>query len=69
MIFFFFRNKFTFGEYIHVHSVGLKAWFVKCSQITKFTLKITNKFRLLVIRATGKPALRVFRATRKLMLL
>ena len=39
--FFLLHNKFAFGEYIHVHSVVLKVWFVKCSQITKFTPKIT----------------------------
>ena len=39
--FFFFHNKFAFGEYNHVHSAVLKVWFVKYSQITKFTLKIT----------------------------
>ena len=36
----FFHNKFAFGEYVHVHSVVLKVWFVKYSQITKFKLKI-----------------------------
>ena len=41
--FFFFHNKFAFGQYIQVHSVVLKVWFVKCSQITMFTLKITPK--------------------------
>ena len=39
--FFFFHNKFAFGEYIHVHSVVFKVWFVKCSQIMMFTLKIS----------------------------
>ena len=33
--------KFAFGEYIHVHSVVFNVLSVKCSQITKFTLKIT----------------------------
>ena len=37
----FFNNKFPFGEYIHVHSVVLKVWVLKYSQITKFTVKIT----------------------------
>ena len=67
MIFSFFHNKFAFGEYIHVHSVVLKIWFVKCSQITKFTLKITllstkktsceseRDFRDTVNTAMGKP--------------
>ena len=40
--FFFFHNKLAFGEYIHVHSLVLKVWFVKCSQITMFTLKISS---------------------------
>ena len=35
------KVQFAFGEYIHVHSVVLKVWFVKYSQITKFTRKIT----------------------------
>ena len=39
--FLFFHNKFAFGEYIHVHSVVLNVWFVKCSQITMFTVKIS----------------------------
>ena len=39
--FFFFHNKSAFGEYIHVHSAVLKVWFVKCSQITMFTLEIS----------------------------
>ena len=30
-----FQNKFVFGEYVHVHSVVLKVWSVKCSTITK----------------------------------
>ena len=55
---FFFYNKFAFGEYIHVHSVALKVWFVKCSQIMKFMLKsrirATINFMLWVIRATRK---------------
>ena len=38
--FLFFHDKFSFGEYVHEHSVVLKVWSVKCSQITKFTLKI-----------------------------
>ena len=38
--FFFFHNKFALGEYVHVHTVVLKVWFVKCSQSTKFMLKI-----------------------------
>ena len=83
MIFFFFHNQFAFGEQVHVHSVFLKVWFVKCSKIANFTLKTTlqshkKKSILCVIRATRKPMLfgiqsnkktygMVFRATRKLM--
>ena len=33
--FFFINNKFAFGEYIHVHSVVSKVWFVKCLQIMR----------------------------------
>ena len=40
MNYFFFHNKLAFGEYVHVHSVVLKVWSVKCSQNTKLTLKI-----------------------------
>ena len=35
-----YHNKFAVGEYVHVHSVFWKVWSVKCSQITKFKLKI-----------------------------
>ena len=41
MIFFLVHNKFALSEYTHVHSVVLKVWFVKYSQITMFTLKIS----------------------------
>ena len=37
---FFFYNKFASGEYVHVHSVVLKDWSLKCSQIIKITPKI-----------------------------
>ena len=35
-----FHNMFAFGEYVHVHSVVFNVWSVKCSQITRFNLKI-----------------------------
>ena len=81
--FFFFHNKFGFSEYIHVHSVVLKVWFVKCSQITMFTLKISpqshknvhamgsqsnKKTNTIGIQSNKKTHAMAFRATRKLML-
>ena len=81
--FFFFHNKFAFGEYIHVHSLVLKVWSVKCSQITMFTLKISpqshknvhamgnqsnKKTNAIGIQSNKITHAVVFRATRKLML-
>ena len=37
---YFFHNKCAFGEYVHVYSVVSEGWSVKCSKITKFTIKI-----------------------------
>ena len=59
MICFIFHNKFAFDEYIHVYSVVLTVWFVKCSQITKFTLKIM----LLSTKKTSCESERDFRDT------
>ena len=79
---FFVPNKFAFVGYIHVHSVVSKVWFVKCSQITMFTVKISpqthknvhamgnqsnKKINAIGIQSNKKTHM-VLRATRKLML-
>ena len=68
---------------VHVHSVDLKVWSVKCSQITKFTLAIhalepqinqcygeleNKKIHANGIKRYKKTQAMVFTATSKLML-